>query len=32
MGIVLSELDKRLLKQVLDHRKTGFLKYGPLVK
>lgn len=32
MGVVLSATDNKFLKSVLDHRTTGFLKYGPLVR
>lgn len=32
MGIDLSRTDLKLLKSVLDHRSTGYLKYKPLVQ
>jgi hypothetical protein len=32
MGMVLSRKDLQLLKTVLDHRSTGYLKYKPLVQ
>jgi len=32
MGISLSASNMRMLKSVLDHRSTGYLKYGPLVQ